>query len=378
MPRPLSDDQVRLLRLRSQRLAGERATGVRDLVGGMGGLQAQHTAAARLAVRVRSEGLDAAAVTRACNQERSVVRTWAMRGTLQMVAAGDVGWLVALLGPGVARAGRRRRRQLGLGDEVCARALPAMRTILAGGGQRTRAELVAGLAAEGVAVDPGGQAPAHLVVYAATQGLVCRGPDLPDDEPTYVLLEEWVGAQPALEPEAALARLARCYVAGHGPAGARDLAAWAGIPLGQARRGLQGAGGDLDEVEVAGEPAWMLAGAGGPDTGGPDTAGPDTAGPCVRLLPHFDAWLLGYRSRELVLDPRFARRIQAGGGWIHPAVVVDGRVVGTWRQQRRGERLTVAVAPFGRLDPAVRSGLEAEAADLGRFLHAEATLAVER
>ncbi len=251
MPRPLPDDQVRLLRLRSQRLAGERATGVRDLVGGMGGLQAQHTAAARLAVRVRSEGLDAAAVTRACNQERSVVRTWAMRGTLQMVAAGDVGWLVALLGPGVARAGRRRRRQLGLGDEVCARALPAMRTILTGGGQRTRAELVAGLAAEGVAVDPGGQAPAHLVVYAATQGLVCRGPDLPDDEPTYVLLEEWVGAQPALEPEAALARLARCYVAGHGPAGARDLAAWAGIPLGQARRGLQGAGGDLDEVEVA-------------------------------------------------------------------------------------------------------------------------------
>ena len=383
VPRSLSDDQVRLLRMRSQRLTGERATGVHDLVSGMGGLQAQHTAAARLAVRVRSEGLDAAAVTRACNQERSVVRTWAMRGTLQIVAAEDVGWLVALLGPGAARAGRRRRRQLGLDDVVCARALPAMRKILAGGGRCTRAELVGRLAAEGVAVDPKGQAPAHLLFYAATQGLVCRGPDLPDDEPTYVLLEEWVGAQPALEPEAALARLARCYVAGHGPAGARDLAAWAGIALGQARRGLQGAAGDLVEVVVAGEPAWMLAGAGGPGATRPgatrpEATRPDAAGPYVRLLPHFDAWLLGYRSRELVLDPRFARRIQAGGGWIHPAVVVDGRVVGTWHQQRKGERLTVVVAPFGRLDPAVRPGLEAEAADLGRFLHAEATLAVER
>jgi len=345
---------------------------VDELVGGMGGLQAQNTAAARLAVRARSAGLDAAAVTRACNQERSVVRTWAMRGTLHMVAAEDAGWLVALLGPRSAAAGRRRRRQLGLDEDVCARALPALREILSGGGRCTRAQLVRRLAAEGVAVDPEGQAPAHLVGYAATQGLVCRGPDLDDDEPTYVLLEDWVGAQPELEPEAALARLARRYVAGHGPAGARDLAAWAGVTLTQARRGLQAIDGELDEVEVAGEPAWILAG-----TGGPDATGAGGDGPCVRLLPHFDAWLLGYRSRDLVLAPRFARRIQAGGGWVQPAVVVDGRVVGTWRQERKGDRLAVVVAPFERLDPATRPGLEAETADLGRFLHAEATLAVE-
>jgi hypothetical protein len=369
----LSDDQVRLLRLRSQRLAGERATGVADLVAGMVGLQAQHTPASRLAVRPRSSGLDAAAVARACNQERSVVRTWAMRGTLHMVAAEDVGWLVALLGPRSAAAGRSRRRQLGLDDDdLDRRALPAIREILAGGGRCTRAELVRRLAAAGVAVDPEGQAPAHLVFWAATQGLVCRGPDLDDDEPTYVLLEDWVGPQPALEPEAALARLARGYLAGHGPAGTRDLAAWAGVTLAQARRGLRGIADELDQVEVAGEPAWLLAG-----TGVPAPGGPGRNGPLVRLLPHFDAWLLSYRSRDLVLAPRFARRIQAGGGWIQPAVVVDGRVVGTWHQQRKDDRLTVTVAPFERLDPATRPGLEAETADLGRFLHAEATLAVE-
>jgi hypothetical protein len=243
MPPALSDDQVRLLRLRSQRLAGERATGVADLVAGMVGLQAQHTPASRLAVRPRSSGLDAAAAARACNQERSVVRTWAMRGTLHMVAAEDVGWLVDLLGPRSAAAGRRRRRQLGLDDDdLGRRALPAIREILAGGGGCTRAELVRRLAAAGVAVD---------------------------------------------------------------------------------------------------------------------------------------AWLLGYRSRDLVLAPRFARRIRAGGGWIQPAVVVDGRVVGTWHQQRKDDRLTVTVTPFERLDPATRPGLEAETADLGSFLHAEATLAVE-
>ena len=97
----------------------------------------------------------------------------------------------------------------------------------------------------------------------------------------------------------------------------------------------------------------------------------------MRLLAHFDAYLLGYRGRELVLDPRYARRIQAGGGFIQPAVLVDGRVAGTWRQRRRGSgRLTVAVEPFGPLDRAVLPGLEAEAADVGRFLGIEAALTV--
>jgi hypothetical protein len=94
----------------------------------------------------------------------------------------------------------------------------------------------------------------------------------------------------------------------------------------------------------------------------------------VRLLGRFDDYLLGWRGRDLILDPRFARRIQAGGGWIHPALVVDGRVVGTWRARRAGDRLEVTVEPFGRLPPGVRPGLEAEVADLGRFLGVEARL----
>jgi hypothetical protein len=95
----------------------------------------------------------------------------------------------------------------------------------------------------------------------------------------------------------------------------------------------------------------------------------------VRLLYRFDDYLLGWRGRDLVLSPRFARRIQAGGGWIHPAVVVDGRVMGTWRLTSGGGRLTVAVEPFEPLDGAL-PGLEAETADLGRFLGAPATLSV--
>jgi Winged helix DNA-binding domain len=367
MARSLPDDRVRRLRMRSQRLTGPRPAAVHDVVGALGGLQAQSTPASRLAVRPRSAGLDAQAVTRACNQERSVVRTWAMRGTLHMVPAEDAAWMVALLRPPPA-AGRRRRRELGLDDDLLERALPAIGGILAAEGPCTRAELVAKLAGEGVRVDPGGQAPAHLVAFAARAGLVCRGPDREGDEPTYVLLADWVGERPELDTDAALAELARRYLGGHGPAGVEDFAYWAGIAAGQARRGVELVAGELEPVEVAGAPAWLPAAAA--------EAGDPGGDPCVRLLPHFDAYLLGWRSRGLALPARFARRIQAGGGWIHPAVLVDGRAVGTWRQRRQRDRLAVEVEPFEPLDPAVRPGLEAEAADLGRFLHAEATLAV--
>src|SRR5579864_5129625 len=113
MKRTLSEHQVRLLRLHAQRLAGDQtgATNVAGVVRHMCGIPAQDPRAAPLAIRARTTGLHAGAVERACREERSVVRTWAMRGTLHLLAAEDVGWLGALLGPIFLAAGARRRHE---------------------------------------------------------------------------------------------------------------------------------------------------------------------------------------------------------------------------------------------------------------------------
>jgi hypothetical protein len=363
----LTPDDVLRLRLRSQQLAGPQAAEVAEVVRRLGAMQAQSTRDARLAVRPRGRGIDAAAVTEACNVTRSVVRTWAMRGTLHMLARQDVGWIVALFRapPGVVTA---RHRQLGLDAGLFARALPAIAEILAERSPLTRAELMIELAGRGVSVDLKTQAAAHLIGYAARQGVICRGPDRGDDEPTYVLLAEWAGGHAPVEPDEALAELARRYTGAHGPAAPADFAYWSGLPLGRARRGFELAAGELEEVDAAGAQAWLLADG--------DFPGVGDAAPCARLLPHFDEYLLGYRSRDMVLPPRFARRIQAGGGWVRAAVLVDGRVVGAWRQHRRGDQTVVTVEPFEAIDPAALSGLEAEAADLGRFQHTTATLRI--
>lgn len=282
---------------------------------------------------------------RARDEQRSVVWTWALRGTLHLVAAADVGWMLGLLGPIFAAAGRPRRLALGLDDELCERALEATREILAGEAALTRSELVARLAGRGVAIDADGQAPAHLVGYAALRGVVCRlGPAR---EPRYALLDEWLGAAPAaVEPDQALATLARRYLDGHAPAGPEDLAAWSGIGLRRARRAFELI---ADEPRAAARPLRQRS-------------------PHAVLLAHFDPYLLGYASRDLVLDSRFAKRIQAGGGFIQPALLVDGRVAGTWTRRRRGARLDITLEPFAELAQGALEALERDAADVARFL----------
>lgn len=357
-------DAPLLARIRAQWLADRPGPTVASVAAHTTGLQAQDTAAMRLSVRARSQALTAASV-RDAGRDRSVVRTWLMRGTLHLVAAADVRWMLGLFGARNRAAASRRRAQLGLDDATCDRALAMIPEILAGGPLR-RADLIGRLTGDGLAVDPSGQAPAHLIMYAATSGLICRGPDLDgrdraDDEPGYVLLDSWLPAAttPAFTPEVALAELTRRYLGAFGPAGPPDLATWSGLPVGTASRGFALV---ADELVPSGE-GYALAG---------PTEPADVATPVVRLLGAFDTYLLGYRpvgyrGRADILPAAHAKRILPGGGIIHPAVLVDGRIVGRWR--RRGD--LVDVEPFTPLTAAVRSALVAEVDDLGRFVGRE-------
>lgn len=418
----LRPDEVRRMRAAAQGLlaaggdaaegaagAGAGAGTVLDAVRRSAGLQAQDIRACRLQVRARTSGLTAADVDAACAAGAAarpgaaggaqggpdsgtgkggpravrdepgaagagaadgaghaaavvpaVVRTWLMRGTLHAVEARDVRWLTALLGPRVADGYRGRRQRLGLDDDVCARGLTALERVLAGRALE-RDALVARLAEHGVPLDPRSQAPAHLLLYAATRGLVCRGPDAPGDTPTYVLTGEWLEGVPdaGLTGDAALAEIAVRHAAAYGPVTAADLARWSGLPLGQARRGQAAAGERLAEV----------AGPDGPSVTAADAGAPPPATGQVRLTGHFDPYLLGYRDRDLLLPPVHARRIATGGGFLMPCVLRDGAVVGTWRHERRGGGLDIRVETFSGARPGVLSaGLDAEVRDIARFL----------
>ncbi|WP_336205542.1 winged helix DNA-binding domain-containing protein [Nonomuraea sp. LPB2021202275-12-8] len=299
--------------------------GAGDVVRHLLAMQAQDITSAYLAFRARSPTLTRADVEAAW-QGREIVRTWGPRGTLHFVHVDDLPWVHALTRRDTGSA--RRLAQEGVtGDDL----LPLIDRALAGQGPLTKAEL-----GERLAGRAGGQGIVHLVALAARHGLAVLGPPR-GGKPTYVHAADWLGAPIPAEHdrERALAELALRYRRAHHPAEPEDLAAWSGLPLGDARA------------------AWRLA---------PAPEAPAAArGPVVRLAPAFDEFLLGWKSRDPILPAEHARTVFPGGGILRPVILVDGVIKGVW--SRKGAEVTAA--PFAPQAPGL---LDDEIGDVRRFL----------
>ncbi len=361
---------LRRLRVRSQRLhtaASHDDAGSAAVVRGVTALQAQDARAAALGVRARSGGLMADDVVRAQVDERSIVRAWCMRGTLHLVPADQLRQLLAIFGPVFIRRARRRMAQLGLDDATVRGALPRIRVLLGETAPSTRHDIADALAAQGVPIDRDGQAPVHLVRRACLAGIAVET-GTRDDEPVYGLLDQWLPGEPDTDRAAALAALARRYLSAHQPAGRDDFAAWSGLPVADVRAGWRAVADEAAPVD-ADRRLWCLADA--------RDATDDGGTPSVRLLPAFDGYLLGYARRTHAVAPQHAQAVHPGGGIIRPTVLRDGTCVATWRIDRSRRLGRVIIRPFVALSDHVTAALDAEVADVGRFLGHRLVLDIE-
>jgi hypothetical protein len=363
----LSTQQIRALRLEAQGLARDPREGVRSAAGVVRrvvGAQAQELPAALLSIRARSRGITAAQVEDD-RQSAALAWTWAMRGTLHLLEADDARWLAPLLGPGFAAGNRRRMAQLGWDEDTTRRGLRLLYDTVSRQGPMTRPEIARLL--EEHELPHEGQAPIHLIARAAQEGKLVRGPRR-GDETAFALFEDWLGPLQPLPRAEALERLALRYLGGYGPAAPVDLAAWAGIKAADARAAWQEIADRVTAFEAPGGTLWLL------NEQLPWLEAPQGE-PVARLLPRFDTYLLGYAERDLGVGKAEMKRIYPGGGIIHPVLLVDGRALGTWRL-KKGKTLAVQVEPFAPLGVDLLPALEAEAADVGRFLGHEARLLV--
>jgi hypothetical protein len=307
-------------------------------------VQGQDPRGARLAIRARTTGLTAADVDRGLT-ERALLITWLNRGTLHLVRSEDYPWLLALTAPPLLPRTDRRLAQEGVSPDDAERAVAAIERALADSGLLTRAELRDRVAATGVRTE--GQALVHIIGLASLRGLVVRGPMIGRDH-GFALVRDWLGAQEPVDRDVALAELARRYLAGHGPAGDRDLARWAGLPLRDSRAGLSALASELEQredglVDLAARPA--------------------PAGiPPPRLLGPYDPVLLGWTSREPIVGAQGG--IVTVNGLFRPFALVKGRAAATWRMAR-GE---VALEPLGPISRTDARALGVDAADVARFL----------
>ena len=352
------DRLVQARRFAAQQLSGEPARSPVAVAGRLLAIQGQDPRGARLAIRSRTTGLTAADVDRALTGDRSLVITWLNRGTLHLVRSEDYWWLHPLTAKPQFQLGCQRILSgLGVSAASADKGVAVVEQALASEGPLTRAQLADRLAAAGLPSAAG--CALHMLMLASLRGIAVRGPMI-GAQHAYVRTRDWLGAPPrAVDRDTALAELARRYLAGHGPASDRDLAKWAGLPLGQVRRGLGAIGGELRElpgglVELAAvTPA-------------------EVSLPAPRLLGAYDDVLLGWESRDPVLSGH--EGIVTVNGLFRPFALVDGQAAGIWTYSA-GQ---VTLDRFESLSDDVETALAHEARDVQRFLAGAAAAGDER
>src|SRR6266545_1779338 len=237
-------------RLVNQQIACSTLATPGDVVQWLGAVQAQDYLGALWALGLRLPNATEQAIEQAI-AERTIVRTWPMRGTIHFVAPADVRWMLEVLTPRVVQRSKRRLTELGLDEKI-----------IAASGQR-------GL---------------HILGQLAQRQLICFGARA-GKQPTFTLLDEWAPGAKSLPRDEALATLAQRYFTGHGPATMPDFMWWSGLTTSEAKAGLAAVAGQLGRA-VIGEQEYYFA------QSLPDAAlDPRDA----FLLPPFDEFLVAYR-----------------------------------------------------------------------------------
>ena len=344
-------------RLANQGIVRPAKRSAAEVVAWLGAVQAQEYQPAKWGVGQRM-GKATEADVEAAVADGAILRTHVLRPTWHFVAAEDLVWMQRLTGGRVLRLMANYRRQLELDGAMLRRAASLFERALRDRRYLTRTELGerlhrANLPLSGVRL-------MHAALYAELEAVICSGPRS-GKHATYALVAERAPAPRDLSGDEALAELTRRFFRSHGPATVRDFVWWSGVPTADARRGLDIIRATRQELD--GLTYWSL-----PSSA--SRAVPRAAADLVHLLPIYDEYLVAYRDRVLV--PHGPAKIAARPGHsvtFQHALVIGGRVAGTWRTVRVARGVSVRVTPLRRLSSRERQGIEAVASRFGRFLN---------
>lgn len=369
MPEEVSPASVAAFRQRRHALTTRLTGPIEEVARRTCGLHAQVMSSAELEAWQRSDAAGPGAIVRALWEERRLVRTWCMRGTLHLLTPEQHATYVAAVDASMSGAWLRA---FDLTSDDLDRVLAAIAGTL-NGEPMTRRELADAVGAR-LGASWGDRLRSNwgeLLKPAARRGLLVNGPNR-GPEVTYVRPELWIGMPAAIDQLEARAALLRAYLRSYGPASRDDYARWLGARvMGPIKQVFSSMTSELAEVAVAGRSLWLLR-ADLDELAASPVAGADLP---LRLLPAFDPFVLGHADRDHLAAAELRPRIYRTAGWVSPTVLSGGRAIGTWEHAPEDGRLAVRVALFdGRLSPSERRDLEAEAARVARFFGREPAL----
>ncbi|HSJ56163.1 MAG TPA: winged helix DNA-binding domain-containing protein [Anaerolineae bacterium] len=356
-------------RMRRQHLTGRLPRHqLLDVTSRLCGVHAQLQSSAELTLWVRVDDLQPGDVGDALWQARSLVKTWAMRGTLHLLPAAEYGlWQSALSAfRNYEKASWSKyfgvsQKELEVLFEAVPRALDDRFL--------TRDELADAVTSLTGSADLGDrlrESWGAVLKPMSYRGLLCYGPSQGRNT-RFTLPATWLDHWTQWQPAEAVAEMVRRYLGAYAPATREELSRWwGGATPAQAGKLLKQLGDEVAEVDVEGERRYVLA----EHLADMAAATPERV---VRLLPAFDQWVVtAPRGHDAFLASEYHARVYRSQGWLSPVLLVDGRMEGTWSYEGSGEKLRVTIEPFTSVPASVLQEAEAEAERAAAFLGKDA------
>jgi hypothetical protein len=348
-----------------------------EQVGMMCGAHAQVMSAAELSIGLRVAGSTSADVRAALWTERTLVKSIGPRGTVHLLAAEDLPmWTGAMAAIPPMRTNPNDRL---LTPEQQEEVIAAIDVALA------NAELTVDELTKAIVAIAGSWAGDPVMdafqekwprwreatYAAANRGVLCFGPNRGRNV-TYTHPRRWLpGFKPA-DGQTALAQLVKRYLYAYGPATPQQFAQWLNAPRRWAAELFDALGAEVERVLLDGAEGWVVAG---------DTVMPAEPPNGLRLLPYFDAYVVGCHPRHLLFPGAAAERtLTRGGGQAgnFQVLLMDGVVAGVWHQRRSGRKVDITVEPLQELTAARQRLLDEQVAWLGAFLDSTPRLTIGR
>ena len=306
------------IRLLNQQLAAPQFSDPAEVIGLLGAMQAQEYRLMRWAVEMRTKKPSAKAFKKAFDSGE-IVRLHLMRGTWQLVSAEDYWWMLDLCAPKAIAVtkGWMHSNKIDIPDEEYLKIREILAQTAADKGSVAKEDFVQALTEKDITMDD------HRLSYHIRMGeftgTLCSG-DLQPKKATYALASAKVKKTETIDRDEALMRLTKKYFQSRQPATLEDFVWWSGLGINDCRKGIELLG-DYLHLEKWKRREFYL-------TDDCRTRG-FRKGQCL-LIPPYDEYLIGYKSRDIVLPAEYRHHAHNNSGIFQPIIAHDGVICGNW------------------------------------------------
>ena len=315
----MNKQQAIQIRMLNQQLLSPLYERPEDIVAWQGAMQAQDYNYFRWAIGIRQRIPQLVRLQEAF-AKAELLRLHLLRCTVQVVSHTDIGWLLSLCKERNLRTLQSWHKSINISfsESYFEEITYVLQELLAGGKSLSKRAITEKLTSLGFLLDD--RLLTSLLVRMEIEGLLCSG-EMQGREATWALLSERVPTIYSLTPDDALKQLALKYFRSHSPASLEDFVWWSGLPKTQCRKALVLIAPEIEEIKVEEEMMYLYHNT-------PDCS--DYAG-MVLLLPPYDEYLIGYKSRWVALEKKHTAKAHNNFGVFKPVILHEGRVVGNWK-----------------------------------------------